>query len=209
MGGLIQQVNLYRGAGKQGATTAGARLLMFFGIATVCLVLMLVTAGEVYLSGISADRAKVAQERSRREAELAELTARLVRPEVDPFLEAELARLGETKDALHRNLAAIARHAGTHSQGFSAYFGGLARNTLEGLWFRNVALSAGGEEMLLRGQTTEPELVPRLLQTLAVERVFAGRTFRKVSFERRETQAGALIDFELRSAQREEVEDAG
>ena len=51
--------------------------------------------------------------------------------------------------------------------------------------------------------------MPRLLQTLAGEQAFAGRSFRKVTFERQESEAGALIDFELRSAQSEEIDDAG
>ena len=63
--------------------------------------------------------------------------------------------------------------------------------------------------MVLRGQTTEPALIPRLLQTLAAEKAFSGRTFRNVTFERREESPGAVVDFELRSAQAEEVGDAG
>ena len=63
--------------------------------------------------------------------------------------------------------------------------------------------------MLLKGRTVGPELVPRLLQILAGEQAFAGRSFRKVTFERQESESGALIDFELRSAQSEEIDDAG
>ena len=136
------------------------------------------------------------------------VTRRELRRETD-YLQAELVRLRAVRNGLNLNLAAIARQTGARSTGFSAYFGGLARNTLDGLWLSNVALSAGGEEMLLKGQATEPQLVPRLLQTLAHEQAFAGRTFREVSFERREVETGALIDFELRSAQVEEVDDAG
>lgn len=209
MGGLAQQINLYRGPKKADAATNSVRVLLFAGVGSVCLVLMLVVAGEFYLSGVTADRAAVAGKLRQREAALAEYAANMRRPEIDPFLEAELTRLRQAKDRLNRNLAEIARQSGARSDGFSAYFGGLARNTLDGLWFQNVALSAGGEEMLLKGQATEPQLVPRLLQILAKEQAFNGRTFRKVSFERRELEAGALIDFELRSAQLEEVDDAG
>ena len=209
MGGLVQQINLYHGPKKADSASAGARVLLFACAGAVGLVLMLAAAGEIYLSGVSGDRDRVAELRREREAALDEYSATLVRPAIDPFLEAELSRLREARDGLNRNLAAIARQTGTGGEGFSAYFSGLARNTLDGLWFRNVALSAGGEQMLLKGQATEPELVPRLLQTLATEQAFSGRTFRKVSFERREGDAGALIDFELRSAEVEEADDAG
>lgn len=209
MGGLVQQINLYRGEKKADAASKGVRVLLFTGIGAVCAVLVLAMAGEFYLSRVGADRDAVAGELKKREAALAKYTATLVRPEIDPFLEAELARLQEVRDSINLNLAAIARETEQRQEGFSAYFGGLARNTLDGLWFDNVALSSGGEEMLLKGRATQPQLVPRLLQTLATEQVFSGRTFRKVSFERQETDSGALIDFELRSAQVEEVDDAG
>ena len=209
MGGLVQQINLYRGHDAANTADAKVRVLLFTGVGALCLVLVLALAGELYLSGVAADRALVAENLRTREAALAKFASTLTTPVIDPHLEAELMRLREVKDNLNANLVAVAQQIGTRSNGFSAYFAGLARNTLDGLWFKNVALSAGGEEMLLKGRATEPELVPRLLQTLAVERAFAGRAFRNVSFERQELEAGSLVDFELRSAQSEEVDDAG
>ena len=209
MGGLVQQVNLYRGQKRAEAPSDSTRVLLAAGVGAVCFVLVLAAAGEFYLSRISTDRNAVAGELKKREASLARYTATLMRPEIDPFLEAEMVRLHQVRDRLNQNLAAIARQMDRRREGFAAYFSGLARNTLDGLWFQNVVLSSGGEEMFLKGRTIEPELVPRLLQTLATEQVFAGRTFRKVSFERLETESGALIDFELRSAQLTEVDDAG
>jgi hypothetical protein len=158
---------------------------------------------------VAEDRALVAENLRHREEELAKYSATFAVPAIDPHLEAELMRLRAVKDGLNTNLMLIARQTGTRSEGFSAYFGGLARNALDGLWFNNVAVSAGGEQMLLKGRAIEPELVPRLLQTLKNEQAFAGRTFRKVTFERQESKSGSLIDFELRSAPSEEVDDAG
>ena len=209
MGGLVQQINLYRADDPADAASRGAKILLFTGVGSVFLVLMLAVAGEFYLSGVAADRALVAENLRSRQVKLAKFEASLITPELDPFLQAELERLQRVQDRLNKNLIAIARHTGTRSSGFSAYFAGLARNTVDGLWFSNVAVSAGGQEMLLKGQAIEPELVPRLLQTLAAEHAFAGRTFRKVSFERQELDAGTVVDFELRSAQTKGVDDAG
>jgi hypothetical protein len=209
MGGLVQQINLYRGHDAKNSANSSVRLLLISGVGALCLVLVLAIAGEIYMSGVAADRALVAENLRHREAELAKFSAKFTVPAIDPHLEAELVRLRAVRDGLNTNLMLIARQTGTRSEGFSAYFGGLARNTLDGLWFNNVAVSAGGEEMLLKGRTLEPELVPRLLQTLAGEQAFAGRSFRKVTFERQELESGALIDFELRSAQSEEIDDAG
>ena len=168
MGGLVQQINLYRGHDAKSTANANVRLLLISGVGAVCLVLVLAIAGEIYMSGVAADRALVAESLRNREAELAKFSATFTVPAIDPHLEAELMRLRAVRDGLNTNLMLIARQTGTRSEGFSAYFGGLARNTLNGLWFNTVALSAGGAAMMLKGRTVGPELEHRLIQTHAV-----------------------------------------
>ena len=205
----MQQVNLYRGHKSAAGKSDDTRILLYAGLGALCLVVLLAGGTEVYLQQLSSKRAQVAQDLSARKAELAKLKSTLTPPPLDPHLESELARLRGTRDELNANLAAIAQHTNAASGGFSEYFSGLARNTLDGLWFRNVALSAGGSEMLLKGQALEPELVPQLLQTLAGESAFSGRSFRKVTFERRDLEARPVVEFELRSAESMEANDAG
>lgn len=209
MGGLVQQVNLYRGDPKADAAGANARMLLFAGVGALLAVLVLAVAGEFYLHGIESDRNAIAAKLRAQQDTLAGMRETLIAPEIDPFLTAELQRLRQMQGDLNANLIAVSKHASTTADGFSEFFGGLARNTVDGLWFSNVGLMAGGREVLLKGQTTQASLVPRLLQTLAAERAFAGRTFRKVSFERNESEGDALVEFELRSANASEVEDAG
>jgi hypothetical protein len=205
----VQQVNLYRGHQSAVSKAVDAKILLYAGLGTLCLIVLLAGGGEVYLQQLSSKRALVAQDLSAREAELATFKATLTPPPLDPHLESELGRLRETRDQLNANLVAIAKHTDAASGGFSDYFASLARNTLDGLWFRNVAVLAGGNEMLLKGQALEPELVPQLLQTLAHEPAFSGRSFRKVTFERRDLEARPVVEFELRSAPSVEPDDAG
>ncbi|MCG6965479.1 MAG: hypothetical protein LJE59_03110 [Chromatiaceae bacterium] len=210
MGSLIQQVNLYRGhQAAADASSSGARLLLLTAIGALVTVLLVAAAGELQLSGLEAQQVALAGQLSQRQADLARTKEALAQVRSDPFLESELARLRQARTRMASNLTAIARQQAGSGEGFSAYFSGLARNTLDGLWLNNVAVSAGGAEMLLKGQATEPALVPRLLRSLAVEQAFAGRTFRKVSFERQAQDAGAIVDFELRSATAEEARGAG
>jgi hypothetical protein len=207
--GPAQQVNLYRDRQSAKAAAAGARLLLFAGLAAVISVLLLAVAAEVYKARLENDRAAVAATLREKESALAQVRQQLAAAASEPFLEAELDRLREARDQLALSLNAIARHAAAGREGFSAFFVGLARNTLDGLWFDSVGLSAGGAEMLLKGHAVEPALVPRLLQALAAEQAFRGRAFRKVSFQRRERDEHSTVEFELRSAPAPEVEGAG
>ncbi len=209
MGSLVQQINLYRGNQSANGSTAQSRGLLLAGLGALVLVLVLAGAGELYLQQVASDRETVAQRLNTRQTELASFKSTLTPRAVDPHLESELSRLRETRDRINANLAAIAQHADSASGGFSDYFSGLARNTLDGLWLNNVAVSAGGSEMRLKGQAIEPELVPQLLRTLAAEQAFAGRAFRKVTFERRELKSGEVVEFELRSAESGGPGDAG
>jgi hypothetical protein len=181
---------------------------LFAGVGAVLVVIVLAGAGEFYLADLQARHDAVAAKLVAQRNEFERVKATLVTPGVDPFLEAELAALRQQQHRLNANLHAVARLHNPEPHGFSEFFGGLARNPVAGLWFSNVGLAAGGTEVLLKGMTTEPSLVPRLLQTLAAEKAFAGRTFRRVSLQRQDAAAGA-VEFELRSAAAEEDDDAG
>jgi hypothetical protein len=206
---VVQQINLYRGIGTAGAAPSGGRSLLVAGIGALLVVTALAVGGELYLSGVQAERAATEAKLRSQQAEIEKFKQRLATPPPDPFLEAELAGLRETQARLNANLAAVARHGAAARPGFAAVFTGLARNTLDGIWLDRVGLAGGGAELHLAGQTVEPALVPRLLQTLASEQAFAGRAFRQVTFERRTADDRKLVDFELRSAPSREAADAG
>ena len=209
MGGIVQQINLYTGEASNVAQNTSSRLLLSAGIGAVLIVVILAGAGEFYLTDIQARRDAVAAKLATQRSEFERVKASLVTPGVDPFLEAELAALRRQQHQLNVNLNAIDQLHNPEPNTFSEFFGGLARNPVDGLWFSNVGLAAGGNEVLLKGMTTEPSLVPRLLQTLAAEKAFAGRTFRRVSLQRQDGDAAGPVEFELRSASAEEEEDAG
>lgn len=209
MGGVAQQINLYRDKNRARTADAGARLLLVTVIGSVLALVLIALVGEIYLHRLTGGRVQVAETLQRQERALAEFNASLAPVPVDPHLEAELARLHDAQRYLNANLVALSGDAGVSRGGFSDVFSGLARNTREGIWFRQLGLYGGGAEMRLKGRTTEPAMVPRLLQSLAVEPAFAGRTFRKVSFERHDSESGGVVEFELRSAAAEEGDDAG
>ena len=209
MGGLVQQINLYTGDATSVAQNTSGRLLLTAGIGALLVVVILAGAGEFYLSDVQAQRDAVAARLTAQRSEFERVKATLVTPGVDPFLESELAALRGQRRRLSANLSAIDGLQNAQPNTFSEFFGGLARNPVDGLWFSNVGLAAGGDEVLLKGMTTEPSLVPRLLQTLASEKAFAGRTFRRVSLQRQDGDAAGPVLFELRSAASGGDEDAG
>lgn len=209
MGGVTQQVNLFRDHAGQKKLPAGVRLVLLSGVVATLAVVALAVGGEIYLAGIQAERDAVADalQQRHRQVETSRQAATALMP--DPHLEAELERLGQTRRHLMSSLVAVSREQSGKAEGFAAFFAGLGRNATDGIWFRRVKLAAGGAEVVLNGQTVEPALVPRFLQTLAAEGAFEGLSFRDVLFERRTAEQDVIVDFELRTAISEEGNDAG
>ena len=208
MGSLNQEINLYRADSEQDRASSQARVLLITVAALFAGVLLLALVGELYLADMGGRRDAVAERLHRQQQELERVRGQLVEPTIDPFLTAELEGLRAQLDHVNANLAALAR-VRPSATGFAEFFAGLARNTIDGLWFDGVVLSSGGDEVMLKGVALEPSLVPRLLQTLAVEPAFSGRSFRKASFDRLPEEQGGLVGFELRSAHVEGADDAG
>lgn len=206
---LAQQVNLYRVDSAEQAIDAGARILLMALIGAFSVVTLLAVAGEFYLARVSSEREEVAAQLRQQQVKVDRVQASFPTTKEDPFLRSELERLEQRARQLSGNLGLLRNHVSVSGQGFSPVFDSLARHTLDGIWLSKVGVASEGAAMWLRGHTLEPELVPRLLQTLSDEPAFSGRSFRRVSFKRRETDRGSLVDFELRSAEPAEVGDAG
>lgn len=62
-------------------------------------------------------------------------------------------------------------------KGFSEYFKGFSRLSMEGLWLTGLDIDAGGTEMEIRGRMTNQALLPEYLRRLNREATFQGRSF--------------------------------
>ena len=63
------------------------------------------------------------------------------------------------------------------SAGYSGYLVAMARQSSSGLWLTGLTIAGAGEQLMLSGRTTSPELVPGYLQRLAGEKSLAGLQF--------------------------------
>lgn len=89
------------------------------------------------------------------------------------------------------------------SDSFAAHLSGLARQRIEGMWFTEVLLQRGGDDLALKGRSQRPEYLPQYLQKLSAEPVFAGHQFRVFRMSTPPEQRN-LLDFELRALSEEQ-----
>jgi len=87
--------------------------------------------------------------------------------------------------------------------GFSEHLQGLARETLAGVWLRDITVSGGGRSLVLEGSALRSELVPRYVQRLSRQSAFAGLEFAQLMMSRSE-ERDQSVDFVLRTDVSEE-----
>ncbi len=199
---MMQQINLYQPMFRHERRVFSAKAML------ACAGIMIVGLSLLYgygrwQVGLLADEVEglSAQAETARQT-LAGLEQRLPKRAESKLLLAELARLDKELGEKRRAVAVLSGGAVGQRRGFSAYFEGLARQRVEGLWLRNIEISQGGKALSLRGSALRPELVPVLVERLAREAVFTGIRFHTLELERGQGDS-VVFDFMLSTVKAE------
>lgn len=77
----------------------------------------------------------------------------------------------------------IKQHVTDDSAGYSGYFFAFARHHIDDLWLTGISIGQN-QTLSLRGQTNQPETVPRYLRQLSSEEILSGTEFQVFQLER-------------------------
>ncbi|MQY50685.1 PilN domain-containing protein [Rhodocyclus tenuis] len=181
---MTQEINLYEARLRPRREWATARTL---GIATA-VSLALVASLAVYFRFDAAHTAvelsSLQGELARDQTRLSALEKSLAERRVSPALAGQLAQVNarlETRQAV-MDVLDSGRIGNTH--GFSDFMLGFSRQTRADLWLTGFSVSAGGEEIELRGAVLDPAVLPSYVQGLAREPIFRGRQFATLTMRR-------------------------
>ncbi|HIP52572.1 MAG TPA: hypothetical protein EYH03_00990 [Chromatiales bacterium] len=198
----VQQINLYQPMFRKREEPFTA-LTLFRIVATLLITMGAITLALLWQAQklerlhdeLEAQKEVVAQR-------LLEIKQRMPQRQANPLLEKRLESLMRHRDAQRLVNTLLEQQLGEAQQPLSAFFEGLAKSPVEGLWFNTIRVSEGGDYLALQGRVLEPELVPRLLSSLGKEEVFKGRAFQVLKLNRQEEDQ--RIDFQLMTRKREE-----
>lgn len=200
---MTQQINLYQPAVFIKTAPFAARRLLLAGAAW--LVMLLLGYGIAYAFLWRAEerllKLEVRQEILRQR--LTELRRNNPERTPDLRLSERLLRLQAEKAERLPLLTLLADRSPEDFAGFSEHLQGLAREDLAGIWLREIAVAGDGQSLLLVGSALRAELVPRYVQRLNRQAVFAGLEFARLSMNRSEERSDA-IDFVLRTTREED-----
>lgn len=174
---MSQQINLYEPRLRPRHDLATGRNL---GICTL-LVLVLMTGLAVWAEREAAVKTQVAaglqKQVAAEQEKLVALTKSLSMLQVSPALVAELDGAKAMLASRQEVLTVLDSGKLGNAKGFSTVMSGFARQTQADLWLTGFLVSAGGEEVEIRGRVLDPAKLPAYVQKLSSEPAFQGRRF--------------------------------
>ena len=176
-GSASQQINLYEERLRPRRELPVARNL---AIATL-LVIVLMTAASLWARSGAQSKAEalavLQKQLSSEQAQLAELSKTIAGRKVSSALAVELEAARAALAVRNEVIAVLDSGSLGNTSGFSAIMQGFARRSQPDLWLTGFSVSAGGEEIEIRGRLLDPARLPAYMQGLRSEPVFAGRRF--------------------------------
>lgn len=98
-------------------------------------------------------------------------------------LEDEIQRAESEVQALKKVFAILAKGEFGNTQGYSEYFRGFARQSLDGLWLTDLLIVGSGNEIGVQGRVLQPELVPAYIGRLKREPIMQGKSFSSLEIQ--------------------------
>ena len=174
---MTQQINLYEDRLRPRHELVTARNL---GVAT--LVLLVLMAALSLWSRAESDRKTQQAEAMQAQvlstqSQLTELSKAVEARKITPALAAEIEIARSQLNMRADVLAVLESGPLGNSTGFSSVMTGFAHQAQSDLWLTGFALTAGGENIEIRGRLLDPGKLPAYVQRLRDEPVFEGRRF--------------------------------
>ncbi len=102
----------------------------------------------------------------------------------DPRLEQTLAAKRQLLSLRGEVLATLRSSVGPDAHSYAEYLRGFSRQSVSGLWLTGFTVRTAGRGMEIRGNTTDPALIPEYIRRLNKESAFQGQTFAALKLER-------------------------
>ncbi len=199
-----QQVNLYQDELKTQKLNYSA--LMLVQLSLIFLFVFSAAAGFRYfqLQQHQSSLVKNQQKQKIAMADLQKLQAELSIRKKDATLAKRIIK--STKELANKQkvLSILSQDEFGNTDGFIEHISGLARQRIDGLWLTQIRIAGGGTDIALHGITSKPALLPKYLQRLAAEKVFAGTEFQSLLMARQKKKK-QWLSFSLQNKKADEV----
>ncbi len=192
---MIQQVNLYHPMFRKQEKVFSARTLLQSTLIILIGIVLFSAYAKWQVIALESELGNLEQQQTSRLQRIEKVSKQFPVKQKDVRLEASVREMQQESSTKQRLIQVLSTRSFGVTSGFSSHLEGLARQHLDGMWLKSISLTDGGSRLGLVGSTFQPELVPRYLQRLSAEEVFAGAEFRTFNMQRAADKRS--IDFTL------------
>ena len=173
----MQQINLYQDVFKKKEVFLSASHLLS---ASIGLIVILAVISGLFQWQLSSQLNAVESAKAEQVAQAARLQAlqqQVQNRQQDKKILHEIEMISNNIANKQRVMQVLTSDRFGNTEGFVEHVKGLARQKLDGMWLTGISIKQGGENLGMRGQAVEAELLPRYLQRLSSEDAFLGKSF--------------------------------
>jgi len=193
---MMQQVNLYQPAARKPWKLFSAQMTLAIALAMSVLWMALYYFGYKDQQEMALTLRKVKLHEEEQLAKMEALQVKLKPKNKVQQLEGKLELLKAERRQKYRILNRLQDQAISNTVGFSGYLEALARQRIPELWLTRIRVHEGGEQVYLDGSALQPNLVPKYLRRLVIEKAYDGRVFQTFALTRPENEAWH-VDFSI------------
>jgi len=178
---MSQQVNLFSPIFRKEEKKFSAKT-MFQAAGIVAAGIALLTIVQVWnMSKLQATIDNLERQRASLDKRANEF--RGVRRPSDPLAQ-KVSRLEQLLAARTQLQEALLKDEFSNTEGYSEYLMAFARQHVRGMWLTGFEIAGAGRQLTIQGRSRQPELVPRYVQKLSIEKSLAGIDFKLFQMSR-------------------------
>ena len=181
---MAQQINLYDPALERKRDWLALENVVVGGVLLAAAVGALGMAERNTLPALTAQSATADAQLKAMRDQVTAMGQRAASRKPDPRLELELTAKRQQLSLSSEVLATLRGSVGKDAPSYAEYLRGFSRQTMNGLWLKEVTIKTAGSGMEIRGNTTDPALIPEYIRRLNKEASFQGQTFAALKLER-------------------------
>jgi hypothetical protein len=181
---MAQHINLYDPALEKKRDWLALENVAAGGVLLAAAVGAFGMAERSSLPALAAESATLETQLKASRDEVTALGQRAATRKPDARLEQELAVKRQLLSMRGEVLATLRSSVGPGAPSYAEYLRGFARQTVSGLWLTGFTVKTAGSGMTIRGNTTDPALIPEYIRRLNKESAFQGQTFAALKLER-------------------------
>ncbi|MBQ5964132.1 PilN domain-containing protein [Massilia sp. ZL223] len=174
---MSQQINLFNPAFQPqkkvltAATMAVSLALLAGGVGA------LASYGKMQTARLQEEANVGALRLEQKQARLASVSTEFAPRQKNREIDAQILEAEAQLAALRNISRVIERGELGDTSGYAGYFKALARQTVPGLWLTGVSVSGAGQEIGIKGRSTDPATLPGYLNRLTQEPLMRGKSF--------------------------------